>query len=116
MPALLGCLGDLARCGHFAQVAKNRFFLPEAVLELAGLAVELAAGPIDHRFGAAAYRDRSGPGRNLTSEVVEFFVRAGVTRFEAGRRGMAEAAAAAACSEGKEAPPDAGSTPSPTGS
>ena len=93
VPDLLGYLGDLARRGHLVQVAKNRFFLPETVLELAGIAAELAAGSIDHRFGAAAYRDLSGLGRNLTIEVLEFFDRAGVTRFEAGRRRMAEAAA-----------------------
>ena len=93
LPELLGHLGDLARRGHLVQVAKNRFFLPEAVLELAGIAAELAAASADHRFGAAAYRDRSGLGRNLTIEVLEFLDRAGVTRFEAGRRRMAEAAA-----------------------
>ncbi len=90
-PELLGHLGDLARRGHLVQVARNRFFLPEAVLELARIAAELAAASVDHRFGAAAYRDRSGLGRNLTIEVLEFLDRAGVTRFEGGRRRMAEA-------------------------
>lgn len=93
LPALLGQLVDLARRGHLVQVAKNRFFLPEAMVELAGMAAELAATSLDHRFAAAAYRDRSGLGRNLTIEVLEFFDRAGVTRFEAGRRRMADGVA-----------------------
>ena len=84
-------MADLARRGHLVQVAKNRFFLPETVLELAAIAAELAAASADRRFGAAAYRDRSGLGRNLTIEVLECLDRTGVTRFEGGRRRMAEA-------------------------
>lgn len=92
LPELLGRLVDLARRGHLVQVAKNRFFLPETMLELAGIAADLAELSDDHSFGAAAYRDRSGLGRNLTIEVLEFLDRTGVTRFCAGRRRMAEAA------------------------
>ena len=92
VPDLLVYLGDLARRGHLSQVAKNRFFLPETVLELAAIAAELAAVSADGSFGAAAYRDRSGLGRNLTIEVLEFLDRAGVTRFKSGQRRMAEAA------------------------
>ena len=93
VPDLLGYLGDLARRGHLVQVAKNRFFLPETVLKLAGIAAELAAVSSDGSFGAAAYRDCSGLGRNLTIEVLEFFDRTGVTRFKSGQRRMADAPA-----------------------
>lgn len=92
LPALLGVLADLARRGHLVPVAKNRYFLPESVLELARIAHELAAPAETGTFDAAAYRDRSGLGRNLTVEVLEFLDRAGVTRFAAGRRRIAHRA------------------------
>ena len=92
LPGLLGELADLARRGHLVQVAKNRYFLPESVLELARIAHELAAAAEAGTFDAAGYRDRSGLGRNLTVEVLEFFDRAGVTRFAAGRRRVAQRA------------------------
>jgi len=92
LPDLRGWLGELARLGHLAQVAKNRFFLPQTVLELAGIAAELAAASPDGSFGAGAYRDRSGLGRNLTIEVLEYLDRIGVTQFTAGQRRMADAA------------------------
>ena len=92
-PELLAQLVDLARRGHLVQVANNRFFLPETVRELAAIAAELSAASADHSFSAAAYRDRSGVGRNLTIEVLEFLDRTGVTRFHAGRRRMAGEAA-----------------------
>ena len=93
LPVMLVHLAELARRGHLVQVAKNRFFLPETVLELAGIAQQLADDSDDHTFDAAAYRDRSGLGRNLTIELLEFLDRAGITRFHAGRRRMAEPAA-----------------------
>ena len=83
---LLAHLVDLGRRGHLVQVAKNRFFLPETVLELVCIARELAGKFEDGTFDAAAYRDHSGLSRNLTIEVLEFLDRSGVTRFHAGRR------------------------------
>jgi selenocysteine-specific elongation factor len=90
LPTLLGRLVDLARRGHLVQVAKNRFFMPATVAELARLAGELAAAAPAAGFDAAAYRDRSGLGRNLTIEVLEFLDRSGVTRFRDGRRHLIE--------------------------
>ena len=93
LPVLLGQLVDFARRGHLVRVAKNRFFLPATVLELARIAEALAAESTDHSFGAANYRDRSGLGRNLTIEVLEHLDRAGVTRLHGGRRRIADRAA-----------------------
>ncbi|MBT3626806.1 MAG: selenocysteine-specific translation factor, partial [Rhodospirillaceae bacterium] len=62
------------------QVTKNRFFLPAAVNRLAEIAEELAGESEDGLFLAAAYRDRSGIGRNLTIELLEYFDRTGLTQ------------------------------------
>ena len=92
LPTLLGDLVSLARRGHLVQVAKNRFFLPATVHALGDIAADLAreAGP--DGFDAAAFRDRSGIGRNLTIEVLEHLDRTGVTHFRDGRRRMVGAA------------------------
>jgi selenocysteine-specific elongation factor len=50
------------------------------------VAHRLAAAAPDGSFDAAAYRDASGIGRNLSIEVLEFLDRAGVTRFLPNRR------------------------------
>ena len=69
-----------AALGFAVQVAKNRYFLPAAVRRLADIAEELATESGDGLFLAAEYRDRSGIGRNLTIELLEYFDRAGFTR------------------------------------
>jgi selenocysteine-specific elongation factor len=68
------------RFGRVAPVAPNRFFLPETVCELAVLAASLADESPDGCFTAAAFKDRSGIGRNLTIEVLEYLDRIGATR------------------------------------
>ncbi len=78
-PEVAGLLTRAARLGLVYQVAKNRFLLPDAVLELAEIAESLAAGAGQEGFGAAAFRDRSHIGRNFTIEVLEYFDQAGFT-------------------------------------
>jgi len=68
------------RFGRVAPVAANRYFLPQTVARLADLARELAEDAADGTFGAAAFKDRSGVGRNLTIEILEYLDRIGVTR------------------------------------
>ncbi|TXH46127.1 MAG: selenocysteine-specific translation factor, partial [Burkholderiaceae bacterium] len=70
----------------------NRFYLPSGVEALTAVARALAAEAPDGSFDAAAYRDRSGIGRNLTIEVLEFLDRAGHTRFARNRRTMIDEA------------------------
>ena len=84
--ALRARLERYAALGYLARVADNRFFLPETVTELAAIARVLAKESDDGTFDAAWYRDRSGIGRNLTIQVLEFLDRLGVTRFAGGRR------------------------------
>jgi selenocysteine-specific elongation factor len=73
-------LTHAARLGLVHRVADNRYFPPAAVRELAAIAEALATEAPDGLFDARAYRDRSGIGRNVTIEVLEFFDRAGLTR------------------------------------
>ena len=70
----------LERFGRVASVAPNRFYLPETLIELGRLGADLAAQSPDRSFTAADYKDRSGIGRNLSIEVLEFLDKAGVTR------------------------------------
>ena len=68
------------RFGRVAPVAGNRYFLPETVRRLAVIARELAEGDPGGAFTAASFKDRSGVGRNLTIEILEYLDRIGVTR------------------------------------
>ncbi|HEV2303265.1 MAG TPA: selenocysteine-specific translation elongation factor [Stellaceae bacterium] len=78
--ATLRFLARAERFGRLSQVADNRFFLPDTLIELARVAAELAAASPDGSFAAASYKDRSGVGRNLTIEILEYFDRMGLTR------------------------------------
>jgi len=83
-----------AALGLIVQVSRNRFFLPPALRRLAEIAEQLASEAEDGRFLAAEYRDRSGIGRNLTIELLEYFDRTGLTRrIGTGRRILGSAAA-----------------------
>ncbi len=87
-PALLEKLEHYVRLGHLERVADNRYFLPETVQALTDVARQLAEGAPDGTFSAADYRDRSGIGRNLTIQVLEYLDRAGITLFVEERRRM----------------------------
>ena len=76
------CLSRMVQHGALVRLAPNRHYRPETVQALAAHALALAAASPDHRFDAASYRDRTGIGRNLTIQVLEYLKRAGVTRFD----------------------------------
>jgi selenocysteine-specific elongation factor len=78
--AVEGFLRRGARKGWVHAVAPNRFFPPEAVLGLGRMAEELAAQAAQDGFSVKAFRDRTGIGRNLAIEVLEFFDKSGFTR------------------------------------
>ena len=87
-----GLIAFLERCatlGHLVRVARNRFFLAATVDALIRIAQQLASESPQGSFDAASYRDRTGIGRNLTIEVLEFLDRVRVTRFAGGRRRLA---------------------------
>lgn len=83
---LLSLLQQAEQLGFAEQVAPNRYFLPETIASLVRLASELAGESADGSFDAATYRDRSGIGRNLTIQVLEYLDRNGFTRFARERR------------------------------
>ena len=85
---LLAFLDRISHLGYLEKVAPNRFFLPETVSELAQIASRLAQDSSTADFDAAAFRNLSGIGRNLTIEVLEYLDRAGHTRYANGRRRM----------------------------
>jgi selenocysteine-specific elongation factor len=85
---LLTFLREMGHKGHLLAISQNRFFLPETLAELAAIARQLAAESVDGYFDAAAYRDASGIGRNLTIDVLEFLDRAGITRYAGERRSI----------------------------
>jgi selenocysteine-specific elongation factor len=64
--------------GWLFRVADNRYFPPAALAELAAMVEDLVAD--GEGFNAAQYRDRSGVGRNVAIELLEFFDRIGFTR------------------------------------
>ncbi len=75
---LESALARLARQGFIVRISKTRFFLPAMLGRLEQFAVDeaQARGAIT----AAGFRDRSGIGRNLTIEVLEYFDRIRFTR------------------------------------
>ena len=70
-------LARFERFGRVLRVAPNRFFLPETVAALAREAASLAE---PDGFTAADYNRRTGIGRNVTIEVLEFLDALGLTR------------------------------------
>jgi selenocysteine-specific elongation factor len=68
------------RFGRVAPIAANRYFLPETVERLTEIARELAENEPVGAFTAAAFKDRSGVGRNLAIEILEYLDRVGITR------------------------------------
>ncbi len=68
------------RLGRVAKVADNRYFLPQTLARLAEIARELAEASPEGAFTAAIFKDRSGVGRNLTIEILEYLDRMGITR------------------------------------
>ena len=78
--AVADFLQRAARAGRVYRVAPNRFLLPAKVDSLVGLAVALDEESAGRGFPAALYRDRSGLGRNLTIQVLEFLDEAGYTK------------------------------------
>ena len=87
-------LKRVERFGRVAQIAPNRFFLPETVERLAEITRELAERSPEGRFTAAEFKDRSGIGRNLTIEVLEYLDKVGVTRRDGDSRTVLRSAAA----------------------
>ncbi len=72
-------LGRSVGRGQLVRLARNRCFHPQAIAELARVAEHLAEEMENGLFDARSYRDRSGLGRNLAIEVLEYFDATGLT-------------------------------------
>ena len=80
-------LHRMAQLGWLIKATPTRYFTPTATLILAKMAENLAIQSEGSTFKPGAYRDKSGVGRNLTIEILEFFDKAGLTqRTKLGRR------------------------------
>ena len=86
LPELKTFLQRADHLGLLVRVAPNRYYLPDTIADLHAVAKTLSAESSDGHFDAAAYRDRSGIGRNLSVQVLEFLDREGLTQFEGGQR------------------------------
>jgi selenocysteine-specific elongation factor len=73
-------LNRAERLGRAAKVADNRYFLPETVARLVQIACGLAETSSEGAFTAQMFKDRSGVGRNLTIQILEYLDRMGATR------------------------------------
>ena len=73
-------LTRLERFGLLMRVAPNRFFLPSAIAALGAIAETLATEDEAGGFVAGSFAQRSGIGRNLTIQVLEFLDRLGATQ------------------------------------
>lgn len=79
--------------GFVFRVAENRYFPPETIRKLATTAEHLAAESPDGGFTAATYKDRTGIGRNVAIQLLEFFDARGFTRRQGDVRRIARPAA-----------------------
>jgi selenocysteine-specific elongation factor len=77
--ALDAFLGRSVGRGQLVRLARNRCFHPRAIAQLAYVAEQLAGECESGLFDAKSYRDRSGLGRNLAIQVLEYFDAAGLT-------------------------------------
>jgi selenocysteine-specific elongation factor len=73
-------LARLARQQMIWRVSEERFALPGTVHAWTAHAVALGGADGTARFAATDFRDRSGVGRNLSIEILEFFDRVKLTR------------------------------------
>lgn len=69
----------LARMGQLVEVAADRFFLRDALIELGTMAQQLAADSEAKTFTTIAFKDRAGCGRNVAIQILEYFDRHGLT-------------------------------------
>lgn len=79
----------LAQRGHLVRVARKRFFLSHTLEALERVLRDTAAAAADGVIEPTAFRDRSGVGRNLSIELLEYFDRRRLTHSVGGRRRLA---------------------------
>ena len=88
--ALTAFMRRAAATGFVLQISQTRFLLPDAVQELAGIAETLAT---KSEITAAEFRNKSGIGRNMAIEILEFFDKSGLTKRDGNLRHIVKSAA-----------------------
>lgn len=76
----------LEESGFVVRIAENRIYHPEAFKQLVRAAITLNDECGDEGFEAKAFRDRTGIGRNLSIDVLEYMDVRGLTRRIGDRR------------------------------
>jgi len=76
-------LKELSKRGYVTHVANHRFYLPKQLSSIASDVKQMAA---DKPFSVREFRDRTGIGRNVAIEVLEYFDRRGFTRRQGNER------------------------------
>lgn len=66
--------------GLVVRVCSNRVYLPAQLAKLAAVADKLSKMSENGRFEVGVFRDHSGVSRNLATEILEYFDRAGITK------------------------------------
>jgi selenocysteine-specific elongation factor len=79
--------GDMERClirleqfGLLTRLAKNRFFLPDTIDRFGDIAKDLAQDSDDRCFTAASFSQKTGVGRNLSIQILEYMDGIGITK------------------------------------
>ena len=87
LKAIETILNQTAKAGSLVQVADNRYYLPETLLELAEFTETLMIESKDETgFSVIEFRDKSDIGRNLCIEILEYFDSVGFTRRDGNSR------------------------------
>ena len=76
-------LKELSKRGYVRHIANHRFYLPKQLTQLAELVKSMAA---NRPFSVREFRDRTGIGRNVAIEVLEYFDSRGFTRRQGNER------------------------------
>jgi selenocysteine-specific elongation factor len=78
-------LAQARKAGSLVQVAPNRHYLPETMMQLAEF-TETLAQQSDVGFSVIQFRDEISIGRNLCIEILEYFDKVGFTRRDGNSR------------------------------
>ena len=71
---------------YLVKLNRNRYFFPSTIFDLAKIAEKISFEVDNAELILSRFRDKSGIGRNLSIEVLEFFDKIGFThRLETGR-------------------------------
>ena len=80
LPDIKQSMRRAAQRGLVVEFSKDRYLLAERAHILASVVRTLADASPEHVFSVRTFSDRSGIGRNLAVQILEYFDRTGLTR------------------------------------